>query len=224
MRSSLRTSLILACVLVPPAVYAEITIMDEIVCKVNGDIVTKSDLDKKEKDLEQFLQQNGLTGAKFDEELKAQKPNLLRQEIDDLLLAQKAKEMDIKVDTDLNKQMADLQRRSKITDPDKFQAFVQEQTGMPYEDYRGMMKDNLLRQRVKRVYTIGAAAQKIESQIRGATAINSAGNMEMAVQQAAASAQPGDIVLLAPACASFDQFKNYEHRGKVFKELVLALR
>lgn len=148
MRSSLRTSLILACVLVPPAVYAEITIMDEIVCKVNGDIVTKSDLDKKEKDLEQFLQQNGLTGAKFDEELKAQKPNLLRQEIDDLLLAQKAKEMDIKVDTDLNKQMADLQRRSKITDPDKFQAFVQEQTGMPYEDYRGMMKDNLLRQRV----------------------------------------------------------------------------
>lgn len=84
--------------------------------------------------------------------------------------------------------------------------------------------NDLLRQRVKRVYTIGAAAQKIESQIRGATAINSAGNMEMAVQQAAASAQPGDIVLLAPACASFDQFKNYEHRGKVFKELVLALR
>jgi len=44
-----------------------------------------------------------------------------------------------------------------------------------------------------------------------------------AVAQATANAQPGDIVLLAPACASFDQFQNYEHRGRVFKELVLAL-
>jgi len=44
------------------------------------------------------------------------------------------------------------------------------------------------------------------------------------VKQAAASAEPGDVVLLAPACASFDQFQNYEHRGRVFKELVLALR
>jgi UDP-N-acetylmuramoylalanine--D-glutamate ligase len=44
--------------------------------------------------------------------------------------------------------------------------------------------------------------------------------MDSAVKQASASAQPGDIVLLAPACASFDQFQNYEHRGRVFKELV----
>jgi len=43
------------------------------------------------------------------------------------------------------------------------------------------------------------------------------------VKQASANAQPGDIVLLAPACASFDQFRNYEHRGKVFKELVRQL-
>lgn len=148
MRSTLRTSLVLACALAPCALYADITIMDEIVCKVNGDIITKSELDRKSKQLEQYLHENGLNGAKFDEELKAEQPDLLEHEIDDLLLTQKAKEMDIKVETDLNKQMADLQRRSKITDPDKFQAYVQEQTGMPYEDYRGMMKDNLLRQRV----------------------------------------------------------------------------
>jgi UDP-N-acetylmuramoylalanine--D-glutamate ligase len=47
--------------------------------------------------------------------------------------------------------------------------------------------------------------------------------MDKAVAQASTNAQAGDIVLLAPACASFDQFQNYEHRGRVFKELVLAL-
>jgi UDP-N-acetylmuramoylalanine--D-glutamate ligase len=84
--------------------------------------------------------------------------------------------------------------------------------------------NDLLRKRVKAVYTIGAAAEKIQSHIQGATGIISAGTMDAAIKQAAAAAHPGDVVLLAPACASFDQFKNYEHRGKVFKELVLALR
>jgi UDP-N-acetylmuramoylalanine--D-glutamate ligase len=84
--------------------------------------------------------------------------------------------------------------------------------------------NDLLRQRVKCVYTIGAAAEKIQSQIKGATSIVHSGTLDAAVKQAAASARPGDVVLLAPACASFDQFQNYEHRGRVFKELVLSLR
>ncbi|MGO9647017.1 MAG: UDP-N-acetylmuramoyl-L-alanine--D-glutamate ligase [Terriglobales bacterium] len=83
--------------------------------------------------------------------------------------------------------------------------------------------NDLLRQRVKRVYTIGTAAVKIESQIKGAAEIVHAETLENAIKRAAESAQPGDIVLLAPACASFDQFRSYEHRGKVFKELVMGL-
>ncbi len=84
--------------------------------------------------------------------------------------------------------------------------------------------NNLLRQRVKCVYTIGAAAEKIQSQIKDATSTIAARTMDAAVRRAAAAAEPGDVVLLAPACASFDQFQNYEHRGRVFKDLVLALR
>jgi UDP-N-acetylmuramoylalanine--D-glutamate ligase len=80
--------------------------------------------------------------------------------------------------------------------------------------------NDLLRERVKSVYTIGAAAEKIQSHIKGATQIVSSGTIESAVKQASATAQPGDIVLLAPACASFDQFQNYEHRGRVFQDLV----
>ncbi len=148
MRFSLRAFLTLACIMAPAALNAEITIMDEIVCKVNGDIVTRSELERKRKDMEQYFRENGLTGSKLEEQLKAEEPNLLRSMIDDLLLEQKAKEMDIKVDTDLNKRMADLQRQSKITDPEKFQGFVQEQTGMPYEDYRAQIKSGMMRERV----------------------------------------------------------------------------
>ncbi len=83
--------------------------------------------------------------------------------------------------------------------------------------------NDLLRQRVKRVYTIGAAAAKIESQIKGAAEIVHAETLENAIKRAAESARQGDVVLLAPACASFDQFRSYEHRGKVFKEVVKAL-
>lgn len=83
--------------------------------------------------------------------------------------------------------------------------------------------NNLLRERVKAVYTIGAAAVKIESQINEAAEIVRAGTLEIAVKRASAAAKSGDVVLLAPACASFDQFKNYEQRGQTFRDLVQAL-
>jgi UDP-N-acetylmuramoylalanine--D-glutamate ligase len=82
--------------------------------------------------------------------------------------------------------------------------------------------NELLRQRVKRVYTIGAAAEKIESQIKGVEVVR-AETLENALRKANAVAEAGDVVLLAPACASFDQFKSYEHRGRVFKEIVRRL-
>jgi len=83
--------------------------------------------------------------------------------------------------------------------------------------------NDLLRERVKRVYTIGAAAEKIASQIQQAAEIDPSGTLENAVRRASARANPGDIVLFAPACASFDQFQSYEHRGRVFKEVVRGL-
>jgi UDP-N-acetylmuramoylalanine--D-glutamate ligase len=80
---------------------------------------------------------------------------------------------------------------------------------------------DLLRKRVKAVYTIGSAATKIETQIRGMVPIVSCETLENAVTSARKAAHPGEIVLLSPACSSFDQFESYEHRGRVFKELVL---
>lgn len=81
----------------------------------------------------------------------------------------------------------------------------------------------LLHERTRRAYLIGAAAEKIGAQIQGSTPISYSGTLERAVHQSFDAASPGDVVLLAPACASFDQFENYEQRGRVFKELVAAL-
>jgi UDP-N-acetylmuramoylalanine--D-glutamate ligase len=80
-----------------------------------------------------------------------------------------------------------------------------------------------LREKAILALLIGAAAEKIEKQIQGSVAIHRADTLENAVESAFHAAHAGDIVLLAPACASFDQFHNYEHRGRVFKELVRHL-
>jgi UDP-N-acetylmuramoylalanine--D-glutamate ligase len=82
---------------------------------------------------------------------------------------------------------------------------------------------DLLRERCKVVYTIGSAAEKIERHLAGVTKIVSAGTLDAAVRTAAQDAAAGDVVLLAPACSSFDQFENYEQRGRVFKDLVKQL-
>jgi UDP-N-acetylmuramoylalanine--D-glutamate ligase len=91
--------------------------------------------------------------------------------------------------------------------------------GSPYT-----VLSDLLRQRVRAVYTIGAAAAKIESDLRGVVTIQSCETLDKAVAAAAAAARPGEVVVLAPACSSYDQFDNYEQRGKVFKQLVKELK
>ena len=81
-----------------------------------------------------------------------------------------------------------------------------------------------LREKAILALLIGAAAEKIEKQITGSVTIERAGTLQRAVETAARTAHPGDIVLLAPACASFDQFENYEQRGRIFKDLVRGLQ
>ena len=81
----------------------------------------------------------------------------------------------------------------------------------------------LVRSQVKAIVAIGESANLVEQSFKGATVITKASSMEEAVAIARFLAQPGDVVLLSPACASFDWFKNYEHRGEVFKHLVNKL-
>jgi UDP-N-acetylmuramoylalanine--D-glutamate ligase len=88
-------------------------------------------------------------------------------------------------------------------------------------DYTALQKP--LREKAILALLIGAASEKIEKQITGSVAIERAGTIQRAVEISSQASRPGDVVLLAPACASFDQFDNYEHRGRVFKDLVHQL-
>jgi UDP-N-acetylmuramoylalanine--D-glutamate ligase len=83
-----------------------------------------------------------------------------------------------------------------------------------------MLRDRLAR-KAHAALLIGSAAEKIAGHLEGAVRLIPAGTLDRAVAEARAQAQPGDTVLLAPACASFDQFQSYEHRGRTFKELIL---
>jgi UDP-N-acetylmuramoylalanine--D-glutamate ligase len=80
-----------------------------------------------------------------------------------------------------------------------------------------------LKKKAHAALLIGAAAEKIRAQLGGEVRMIACRTLETAVQEARARAEAGDTVLLAPACASFDQFENYEHRGREFKRLVEEL-
>jgi UDP-N-acetylmuramoylalanine--D-glutamate ligase len=84
------------------------------------------------------------------------------------------------------------------------------------------MRD-LVQEKTRAVLTIGAAAKRIAEALDGAATIAPAGDMEHAVRWSRKNAERGETVLLSPACASFDQYRNFEHRGEHFEELVRAL-
>jgi UDP-N-acetylmuramoylalanine--D-glutamate ligase len=82
---------------------------------------------------------------------------------------------------------------------------------------------DVFRGKVREAVLIGKDAPAIASALKGVCETRNAASMEAAVAEAQRVAQPGDTVLLSPACASFDMFRDYGHRGDVFAAAVMAL-
>lgn len=131
-----------------PAIAADVRVVEEIAAKVNGDIITRGEIDERRKLIEDYFKSQGLNGAKFTEAVKRQASDSLRDEIDSLLLVQKGKDLDIKVDPDVTRRIAEMQVESRITDTDKFHEWVRQQFGMTFEDYRERMRKEFLSRRV----------------------------------------------------------------------------
>ncbi|BDC52053.1 chaperone SurA [Bryobacterales bacterium F-183] len=130
---------------------ADVQLIEEIIAKVNGDIITRGELARQRRQIEAELRATGnVPAARIQQALQDREKDILRERIDQLLLVQKGKELSINVDQDFSKYQAELQRRFNQPDPEKFQAFVREQTGMPYEDFRNDWKNGQITQRVVR--------------------------------------------------------------------------
>jgi parvulin-like peptidyl-prolyl isomerase len=134
----------------PLLVATDPTTVEEIVAKVNGDIITRGDLLKSRDELAAALKQRGVTGAALQTAYNEAVKDILRDRIDQLLLVQKGKDLSINVDGEFSKYMGELQKQSGIADPEKFQDYVKQQTGVPFEDWRQETKNTMLTQRVIR--------------------------------------------------------------------------
>lgn len=124
------------------------TVVDQIVAKVNGDIVSQDEIQRFQKDLAQELKTQGAAGAQYQEMLVEKQKDVLRDRIDELLLIQKGKELNINVDSDVSKYIANVQRQSGLTDIDKFHDWVRQQSGMSYEDFLNQAKNSMLTREV----------------------------------------------------------------------------
>ena len=129
---------------------ADLTVVEEIIAKCNGDIITRGDLERSRKELANAARQQGANGPTVQQAMADHEKNFLRDRIDQLLLVQKAKDLNISVDGEVSKRVAQIQRDSGIAQPEKFQDYVKEGTGMSFEDFKLEMKNDMLRQRVIR--------------------------------------------------------------------------
>ena len=128
----------------------QVRLVEEIVAKVNGEIITRGELTKQREYLEAELQQQeGLKGEALETALNARAADALRDQIDQLLLVQKGKELNINVDADVNRRIAEIQADSKIADTEKFHEWLQEQLrGVSFEDFKLQTKNQFLTERV----------------------------------------------------------------------------
>ncbi len=89
------------------------------------------------------------------------------------------------------------------------------------DDFRRLLP--LVSRKARKVLAIGAAGPAVMRALAGGAPCEEVGTIDRAVEVGAAEGRPGDVVLLSPACASYDQYRNYEHRGDAFEALVRAL-
>jgi parvulin-like peptidyl-prolyl isomerase len=126
----------------------DVKVVEEIVAKVNGDIITRGELEKMHNYVVAELRKQGKSGEELDKAAKATEADALRDKIDQLLLVARAKELDVKVDADITRRIAQVQGQSGIADPDKFHQWVFEQIGITFEDWKQQMTDGELTRKV----------------------------------------------------------------------------
>jgi peptidyl-prolyl cis-trans isomerase SurA len=126
----------------------EVKVIEEIVAKVDGDVITRGEMEKARVRIEAELRRLGDSGDELAKAIRTAEADVLRDKIDQLLLVARAKELDIQVDGDIAKRVAQEQALSKIADPDRFHQWIYEQSGMTFEDWKQQLTEYELKRRV----------------------------------------------------------------------------
>jgi parvulin-like peptidyl-prolyl isomerase len=126
----------------------QVRVVEEIAAKVNGEIITRGELEKRREQIEAEFRQRGLQGQPLTDAVNKQAAEDLGDQIDQLLLVQKGKELNLNVDSEVNRKLAEIQSDSKEADPEKFHEWLKEKTGDNFEDFKLQMKNSYLQQRV----------------------------------------------------------------------------
>ena len=126
----------------------DVKVVEEIVAKVNSDIITRGELEKMHTLIEAELKKQGKSGDELAKDLKTMEQDALREKIDQLLLVARGKELDVKIDAEITRRIAQVQAQSGIADPDKFHQWVFEQIGITFEEWKQQMTETELTRRV----------------------------------------------------------------------------
>ena len=143
-----RKFFVLLAAALPAAVAADVEVVEEIIAKVNGEIITRGEMERTRQELTEELRSQGYGGPRLTDAVRQRQNDALRNQIDQLLLAQKGKDLDLKVEGEVARRLAEIQVESKITDVDKFHEYVRQGSGMSFEDYKQQLTNQILTQRV----------------------------------------------------------------------------
>lgn len=124
-------------------------VIEQIIVKVNADIITMGDIEEARDMMKLDFEQQCRKDQKcIAEQLAKREPDVLRDKIDQTLLVQKAKDLNLSVDSQVSREVAQMQTRMKISDPEEFRRFIERELGITLEDYREKMRQQMLQQEV----------------------------------------------------------------------------
>lgn len=129
---------------------AEVTVVEQIIAKVNGDIITTSDIQRARKQFIEEMKNRKVPQAEIEKTLAEVEKNALRDKIDNLLLLHKGKELNINVDGEISKYIADIMVKTRVANQEDLARMIQEQTGQTFEDWKSEMRNGMITQRVVR--------------------------------------------------------------------------
>ncbi len=140
--------LLIALTMLAVSASAEVVVVEEIIAKVNGDVITRSEYERVLSEIQSEVARQNLSEEEKKEALKQREEGIIRDLVDQRLLVEKGKDLSINVEPQVLRQRDEIMRQYKISTLDEFEKWVLDKTGQPMEDLMAQMRDSMMAQAV----------------------------------------------------------------------------